>query len=341
MPVGEPAHNPWLLLIHAIPPKPDYLRAKIGRRLQRIGAVPVKNSVYVLPRRDDTQEDFEWVLREIVEGGGDAWMCDASFVDGISNDAVQSLFRQARAADYRALAEEAKALLAALHARHSAAAASVQITSELVRLKRRADDVMAIDFFDAPGRATVESILARIDEAMRHGRTRPVATKSVRNTQGEFHARTWVTRQRVHVDRLASAWLIRRFIDLEARFKFVEPKGYTPNRDELRFDMFHGEFTHEGDRCTFETLLERFGLDDPALNVIAEIVHDVDLKDGKFGRDEVAGVERLITGIALAHDDDAVRIERGSAVFDDLYAAFGKTTRATRGARTLGRARRR
>src|SRR5689334_10490630 len=121
MPRDDPTHNPWLLLIHAIPPKPDYLRAKIGRRLQRIGAVAVKNAVYVLPRTDETQEDFEWVRREIIEGGGDAWICEASFVEGLSNGDIAQRFRDVRDADYQALGEEANALLASLGTKRSTA----------------------------------------------------------------------------------------------------------------------------------------------------------------------------------------------------------------------------
>jgi hypothetical protein len=134
--------------------------------------------------------------------------------------------------------------------------------------------------------------------------------------------RVWVTRKGVQIDRIASAWLIRRFIDEGARFKFVPGTGYAPAAGELRFDMFEGEFTHRGDRCTFEVLLTETGLDDPALSAIGEIIHDIDLKDGKYGREEVGGIRTLIAGIALAHNDDNQRLERGGAVFDDLYRSF-------------------
>jgi hypothetical protein len=133
-----------------------------------------------------------------------------------------------------------------------------------------------------------------------------------------------VTRQGVHVDRIASAWLIRRFIDPDARFKFVRGKDYAPLTGELRFDMFEAEFTHEGDRCTFEVLLSRSGLDDPALRVISEIVHDIDLKDGKFAREETSGIAHLITGLTIANKSDDDRMSRGAAVFDDLYEYFRK-----------------
>lgn len=138
----------------------------------------------------------------------------------------------------------------------------------------------------------------------------------------------WVTREHCHVDRTACAWLIRRFIDPRARFKFVPAKGYRPEPHELRFDMYQGEFTHEGDRCTFETLLARFGLDDPALHALAEIIHDVDLKDGKYARAEAAGIAALVDGLAVAYPEDLERLERGAAVFEAMYAYISAGARS-------------
>jgi hypothetical protein len=137
-----------------------------------------------------------------------------------------------------------------------------------------------------------------------------------------MQGQTWVTRNGIHVDRMASGWLIQRFIDKDAKFKFVPAKGHRHEPGELRFDMFEAEFTHEGDNCTFEVLLSRFSIDDPGLRPIAEIVHDIDLKDNKFGREDALGFERLVTGIAIAHKDDDVRLARASAVLDDLDEYF-------------------
>ena len=133
---------------------------------------------------------------------------------------------------------------------------------------------------------------------------------------------TWVTRRDVHVDRIASAWLIARFIDARPTFRFIGERGYAHRPGELRFDMFEAEYTHVGDDCTFETLVKRFVPNDAALRAIAEIVHDVDCKDGKFGRDEAPGLARLIGGIVARHVRDEDRLGSGMHVFDDLYAAF-------------------
>ncbi|MDQ8165273.1 MAG: chromate resistance protein [Gemmatimonadota bacterium] len=237
------AQPPWLLLLHRLPPEPAYLRVKVRRRLQKVGAVLVKNSVYVLPNREETLEDLLWVTREIESEGGEAMVCEASFVAGVSNAELATLFERPREAG--------------------------------------SGPAGAVDRIE-PG-----SI--------------------------------WVTRQGVFVDRIASAWLIRRFIDHGARFKFVPARGYQPAAGELRFDMFEGEFTHDGDRCTFEVLQERFVPKDRALRAVAELVHDIDCKDEKFGRAEVAGLAMMMQGLKRTVDDDATRIARGAELLDALY----------------------
>jgi hypothetical protein len=313
----------WLLLIHQLPPKPDYFRVKIWRRLQRLGAVAIKNSVYALPKNDQTQEDFQWVLREIVEGSGEASMCEASFVDGLSNEQVETLFQAAREAEYRQVADEARRLAEIpLPDKQIEDARRTQVEIDVARLKRRLAEVVAIDFFGAPGREAAEGLVSGIEARIHNKRSGKEVVKAAATLPEHLQGKTWVTRKGIHVDRMASAWLIRRFIDSGARFKFVPPKGYKPLPDELRFDMFEAEFTHEGDRCTLEVLIERTGLNEPALGPIAEIVHDIDLKDSKFGRQDTPGIERLIAGIAMGHKDDETRLARGTAVFDDLYEYF-------------------
>ena len=224
---------PWLLLIHALPPKPDYLRVKIRRRLQKLGAEQLKNSVYVLPNSEEAHEDFQWLAREIASAGGEAMVCEASFVEGITNEQVESLFTGER-------------------------------------------------------------------------------------------GQVWVTREGVKVDRISSAWLIRRFIDPDARFKFVArgDRGDRSAEGEIRFDMFGGEYTHEGDDCTFETLLKRFELKDPTLRKIGEIVHDIDCKDDKFERPETGGIKALIGGIVAAHQRDEDRLAKGAELLDELYQSL-------------------
>ena len=321
--MSEESGGRWSMLIHQIPPKPNYLRVKIWRRLQRLGAVAIKNSVYVLPKSEQAREDFEWVLREIVEGGGDGSICEARFVEGLSDQQVESLFHEAREADYAQIAEETRRLAGRLPSGAKwSAETKAQVDAELTRLKRRLADVVSIDFLGASGRERTNGLITGIEARLRRASGGSKQASRCRISSSDFRGRTWVTRKGIHVDRMASAWLIQRFIDPDARFQFVAGKGYQPLPGEVRFDMFEAEFTHEGDRCTFEVLLGRFSLADPGLREIAEIVHDVDLKDGKFGRQDALGFERLVAGIALAHREDKVRLERAGAVLDDLYEYY-------------------
>jgi len=189
-------------------------------------------------------------------------------------------------------------------------------------MRRRLGEVIAMDFFGAPGREAAEGLLAALETRIHGSDAVESSSAAKRRSLDDYGGRTWVTRQGVHIDRIASAWLIRRFIDPAATFKFVAAKGYRPEEGELRFDMFDAEFTHDGDCCTFEVLLARLGIGDGALRAIAEIVHDIDLKDGKFARPETVGIEKLTAGLALGHRGDDERLARGGAMFDDLYEYF-------------------
>jgi hypothetical protein len=316
----------WLLLIHQLPAKPAYLRVKIWRRLQGIGAVAVKNAVHALPMSEGTQEDFEWLLRELVEGGGEAFLCETRLIDGLTDEEVRKLFDEARDADYSNIAKDARTLMKSLRPGRKAEAIK-DLRAQAARLRNRLADIASIDFFGAIGRENAEGLLGELEARLNENKE--VAKKAKVDPKTDsletLRGRTWVTRQGVHVDRIGSAWLIRRFIDPDARFKFVSGKGYQPDHSELRFDMFQAEFTHVGDKCTFEVLLDRTALNDPALRAIAQIIHDIDLRDNKFGRDEAVGIRTLIDGIALATPDDSERIARGTEVFNNLYEVFGKT----------------
>jgi hypothetical protein len=183
---------------------------------------------------------------------------------------------------------------------------------------------VAIDFFGANGREPVEGFLTALGALLKEEDITEKPQEAVPQA-ADLKGRMWVTRKGVHVDRIACSWLIRRFIDPRAVFRFVVGEGYVRAPDELRFDMLEGEFTHEGDRCSFEVLLTRAGLDDPALQAIAEIVHDIDLEDGKFVREETAGIAHIIAGIAMTEEDDEQRIAAGASVLDSLYEYFRKT----------------
>ena len=317
---------PWLVLIHQLPPKPPYLRVKVWRRLQALGAVPIKNSVYALPNTEDAREDFEWVLRQIHDEGGEASLCEARLVDGLTDDEVRGLFATASEADYRSLSSDIRTFAQQTlppRSRNVPDEVRTQIESAVARFRKRLADIGKIDFFGAPGREATVGLIAGLEQRL--SPARPQSTlATTRLTIAEVQKRTWVTRKGVHIDRIACAWLIRRFIDREASFKFVAPRGYEPALRELRFDMFDAEFTHDGDLCSFEVLLRAFALDDAALRAVAEVVHDVDLKEQKFDREETRGIESLVAGLAWMYADDEARIDHGAVVFDALHAYFAR-----------------
>jgi hypothetical protein len=299
--------NAWLLLALQIPPSAASLRVRVWRRLQAIGALAVGTSLYALPERDSCREDFEWLLRAVREGGGDGLVLEGRLVAGLDGAALRERFVAVRDEEYRELAK-------ALRKRAE--------RSDVAR--RRFAEIEARDFFGTDGHAVVAGLLQRLEAAAasKAARKERVVAKTKRKA-ADWTGRTWVTRERVHVDRIACAWLVLRFVDAQATFRFVASRDAKPRAGELRFDMYDGEFTHDGDRCSFEVMLERFGLDDPALAAIAAIVHDMDLKDSKFGRPETAGVAAVLEGICRGTTDDPERIERGGALFDDLYRKFG------------------
>jgi hypothetical protein len=306
----------WLLLIHQIPPKPDYLRVKVRRRLHKLGAVPLKQSVYLLPNRPEAREDFQWLREEIQGDGGEATLSEAAFLSGVTDADLEELFHRDREARYSEIAAEAQG-----RAHGEAGHADPrELESLLRRLRVRLDEVVAMDYFASPHREKAESAIAALETRLQQADGRPLEPDA---DAGSLIGRVWVTRKDVHADRIASAWLIRRFVDAEARFRFVPERGYHPEPGELRFDMYAAEFTHEGDRCTFETLLERIRPADAALRAVSEVVHEIDLKDEKFARPETAGVDRLIDGIAAGSRGDDERLDRGAILLEALYRSFG------------------
>ncbi len=306
----------WYLLIHQIPATPLYLRAKIRKRLTSLGAVALKDSVYALPARKAFLPRLQEIADETRSGGGDAYVLRADFVDARANDALAESFRRERATDYEALAKSVRGWTAELKRRSRAVPLEGSLRARLARAKRRLQVIRAIDFFDAPAHHEAEASLAALEGELLSEPARPGSRHR------ELVGRTWVTRRGIQVDRIASAWFVRRFLDPKARLHFIDPGADEVRPDEIRFDMVAGDFTHEEDRCTFETLVLRTGMKDPALARVAEIVHDIDIKDGKFGHPETSGVQQLLLGMLMTNANDEARLDRGFALFDDLYQSF-------------------
>jgi hypothetical protein len=313
------------LLVHQLPPRPLYLRAKIRARLAKVGAAALKSSVYALPRQEDCLEDFDWIAEEARAGGGDAWICVAEFPDRKRDADLVARFQADRDADYAALLAELRE-----------ARGQPDLAPRLTRARKRLDEIERIDFFSAKGRAAVEELLHALHRRLEG---RETMRRGTRKPDTDLVGRTWVTRPGVKVDRISSAWFVRRFVDPKARFRFLDPKKEEPRPGEIGFDMAGGKFTHEGDRCTLEMLVRRTAVRDAALRPITEIVHDIDLKDGKFGRPETPGIARLLAGVLASSPDDPGRLDRGFLLFDDLYASYRAATPSMRRRRSAAEAR--
>ena len=302
----------WFLLIHRLPVRPLYFRARVRRLLAEAGAVPLKKAVYALPKSPAGLERLTLIADDVRSGGGEAFVCEARFAEPDAALLMKTV-RKERAADYTRLLRDARAL------RQTALAAGAKPTeglkSSLGRIRARLERVRSVDPSpdDREARAAIETI-ERLLQPPREGR----AAKGLPGLVG----RTWVTRRGLHVDRLACAWVVRRFIDPSATFRFADPNDLHAGPDEVTFDTPQGRISHREGRCSVETLLLEAGIADDGVRRIAEIVHDLDLKDGRFQHPETAGIERLIAGIVQGHDDDRTRLDRALALFDDLHGSY-------------------
>ena len=313
----------WWVLAYQLPTQPAYARVKVWRRLQAVGAASFKNSLYLMPATEQALEDFEWILREVQAAGGEGLILDARAVQGFSDEGIVALFDSVREEQYRDVADEIREYTRRF-ARKRERPTAEEAAAQHARFRARVATVEEIDFFQANGREQTHALLRALGPHTRSIDT-PRDDKAMETeTLTDLKGRTWVTRANVHVDRMASAWLIRRRIDADARFKFVSERQYRPATGEIRFDMYDAEYTHEGDHCTFEVLVEKLGSTDDALRAIAEIIHDLDLKDDKYGRKEVTGVKQLLAGIVANHASDDARLDRAADLFDDLYQAFAR-----------------
>jgi hypothetical protein len=295
--------TPWLLLTFTLPTNRASQRVEVWRKLQRYGAVPLGNSGYLLPNNPTNQERFEWLATAIRKYAGEASVVNVQSIDNLSTPQLIGRFAEARAREYQELVRELQKL--------SSIPPQKRPSSRFSRLRVRFREIAEIDFFNSPLKKRVEELLARADVSSTPRGQAP------RINPREYVGRAWVTRPRPGIDRSASAWLIRRFIDRKARFTF-SPEELVP-REAVPFDMFHGGFGHRGEDCTFETLQKTFRIRDKKVAVIGQITHDADLVDEKFGRKEGFGVDEILNGWAKQGIPDRELLERGIQLIEALY----------------------
>jgi len=302
----------WILLLLSLPPRPSSLRVRAWRRLRGLGAVALRNSAYLLPDSPDRYEQFQWLAQEILRDGGEATLLRVDRIENMQHADVVRLFQDARNQDYATLAERYRKLLKGRRPR---------LAEELARLAREMGRITEIDFFEAPGRREAERAREAVEERTAAGRARSAGAAPPLDLAA-LTGRRWVTRPRPHVDRIASAWLIKRFVDPEAEFVFAPPDQIPA--DAIPFDMAGVDFGHHGEDCTFETLLRRTGLRDRKLAILAEIVHEADIKDQKFAREEARGIDLALRALLAAIKGDHEALAHGMTLFDGLYATVGE-----------------
>jgi hypothetical protein len=315
----------WLLLSIELPARPTATRVHAWRQLKRIGALAVRNGLYALPDTPQAREDFEWLIADVSAARGDAALFTATPVAQEMTERLIRGFREARSRDYIELRRDAEQ--ARRRFKKSSSARLVRTRSRLARaFAERLTRLEAIDFFGSDERAAAHQAV----DALHHIEEDAMAHTTAHGSAGAlrpsaFRRRVWVTRPRPGIDRFASAWLIRRFIDPDARFQFADSieRAGERHKEAIPFDMFGAEFGHHDRQCTFETLVTRFDLRDPKLTTLGRIVHVLDLKDDEPLPFEAESIGRLVDGFRQIHEDDDVLLERGIEMIEALYRSSG------------------
>ena len=319
----------WLFLVHQIHTPNSKERVMVWRAIKKTGAVLYRNSVYVLPYGKERLEDFQWVCQQINDSKGEASIFVSNAESQKEDLAIEALFRKARSEDYTALVGTADRLRSRIHSsrkrkRWPDSQRSV-FHKEANQLREQLEEIRKIDFFSNPLSKKAQQILNDISARLMSPEEQMTSAPVKNYSRKDFQGKTWTTRENIHIDRLCSAWLIRRFIDPSAKFVFGPENGLPA--DAIPFDVYGAEFGHHGENCTFETMLKAFAIHDTAITEISEIIHDVDLKDHKFGRSEASGLNLVIRSLSDSIKDDHRVLEIGSSILDGLYQSFSKQNR--------------
>jgi hypothetical protein len=290
-----------------------------------MGAARLRGAGWILPETPETTELFQWLVQEIQSFRGEATLLRVDRIETMTDEEIAAPFHKARGAEYQAVVQGCREILAQLDRRRANHRGSVaQLRSKLDGLKRELDRIQSIDYLEAPAGQRARALWETTAKRLRGVETRPRVAAGRHRTSLPPRGSTWVTRPRPHIDRIASAWLIKRFCDPDAKFAFADAAD--ADRKGIPFDVLGADFGHHGEDCTFETLVKRFGVKDRRVKLIAEIVHEADLHDGKFTRNESTGVDLAIRALAEVAPDDHDLLERGMAIFDGLYTVLKRKT---------------
>jgi hypothetical protein len=268
-----------------------------------------------LPEREECIEAFQWLAQEIQQAEGEALVMHVEQFDGLTDAQLIELFRQARDEEYSEVETQLVALEQAIDALADHEDRS-ELQDRLDKLRRRHAEIKRVDYFNSPTGDRIAARLTALHQTLvAH---KPAAVDVAVASLAEYRDKRWVTRPRPHVDRLACAWLIRRFINPKAVIHYT----LQPEPDEITFDMSNAHFGHQGRFCTFETMIRAFQLDEPGLQTLAEIVHEIDLRDGQYSHPEMSGIDAILKGWLVANFSDANLEAHGIALFEGLYTAL-------------------
>jgi len=312
----------WLFLVHQVQTPNSRERVKVWRSTKKVGAILYRNSVYVLPYSKERVEDFHWLSQRIRDSQGEASVFVSESTDSDENGRLQALFNNARESDYKILLVAADSLRSRIErssgGKQHAASTERSIAKEFASLEMTLQETEKTDFFNHPMKGKVKLMLDRIKRQLLQddGGQSPADMPALHDRK-KFQGKVWATREHIHIDRLCSAWLIKKFIDPKAKFVFAPESKIPPKA--IPFDIFGAEFSHHGDDCTFETLLKSFRISDKALGSMAQIVHDIDMKDGKFARSEAPGIDAIVRALSDSMANDHKTLDVGSILLDSLY----------------------
>jgi hypothetical protein len=317
----------WLLFFYTLPSKPVRNRMTIWRKLLRAGALSFKGSVYILPYTEEHHEFLTWLVSEVISLKGEGSFVRVEKIETIYNQQIISLFNQQRETDYQRILKECDDIERKITSTRIGGASQDKknITNQIRKCQRDFEDIRKMDFFISKRCLEVGRRLEKIVETLNGLSGTGIEKHTVAIAPArieDYQRKTWATRKRPFVDRFASAWLIKKFIDEKASFAFIDEKDLDPMaKDVIPFDIRGGRFTHAGDLCTFEILMKSFNLKDKALKKIAEIVHELDMKDDKFRNFEAKGIEDILSGIRKTVKDDHEAIGKGMSIFEMLYVS--------------------
>ncbi|HEY6873923.1 MAG TPA: chromate resistance protein ChrB domain-containing protein [Geobacteraceae bacterium] len=317
----------WLLFFYSVPSKPVSNRMRVWRMLLKAGAVQFKGAAYILPASEDHRELFQWLVSSVTAMQGEAAFVRVPGIETMTEDDIVGLFDRQREKDYLDLGnrlDEFQNRIGKIGKR-VAPMDNKKMEEELQKFVKEFNEIGKIDFFISKGRKDLEKRLKTMASEIT-GRPRAESAKHavevIKRRATDYQGKRWVTRKRPFIDRVASAWLIKGFIDRKAAFGFIDESEIEGlGKDTIAFDMVGGEFTHIGDMSTFEVLLKSFGLKGKALGVVAEIVHQLDLQDEKYRNPAAEGLREILDGIRKTAKDDHEALEKGMSIFDMLYAA--------------------